>query len=896
MPPQAEQPLAASLRTYKSPPPKRRDAPSPPPDRTSSSYASRQKASLRRSLSPHAGRQTPPVVKRPEWDASKPAHPSPEHAKRAADALNQAIDSGIRLNGQPSPQRAQHAVTASQTQTGAAVKSELSGDSQAGGISQLRASSRVTESHVAASQVIPGSLHRPARTDAASLSVAPGSNAAQLIGVADTGVTSIVSRPQASKGQVSPTPSPPRFRRLPSSSLLDRPAWASPTHTRAPAVGMPSQASSLKRSAGSRTVTATSERTQTHHTSTGSSRRVDVTTGKTLQNADDCAAQLGAMSHAVMMDRADPQASADSHADIMADAHAHAHAQALQRLQQAVEEYNSSSPHVLVPAAVELTAALRQAAKRPGQPRQSVQDLQLAGLKLKHEAAESPSADVPKSPWPEWVRGAWGSPQAPSGALLDAIASQAQAATAAATAALPGVSARGGPNEAMAKHGEGAPQRAQHDVRSSRAAVPESVWSPLRKTESAKGSRDRLVRRALAEAQAAAARNPSEPPSPRQPKKRSQDKAHVTPPRVAAGRSRASATPPRVAAGRTRASATPPRASGRPSRNSTTPPRAAVTLPRAAKPSQSAFPESTNAIPHNKLQAGFGQDRDLSQRRALKGTQHAGSNKRSWQPTSAAPHAFRGHPEPEIATVQGGQTKSAHQGQTVCHATSVHSRQRAPALKAFEIALPVQPMTVVQSGLDGAAPQSSGESSQPCLNTDDETDHAAQASQSEHNSDLNSNASRHAVLAPVLSMTSVAALRQSFEQLGTPAVHPGDSVKPRNRLPLRKVSSKAHVIEDEGSPQQAALLWQQSLRGEAGGEELHAEHHGEPDQADHHAGVWASHGNHASGAPHPLTHTLYSTVYHMSQKVAGGFEMTMAGHSVYLVTPESGHTNVMLPS
>lgn len=836
-PPQTEQPLAATLRTYKSPPPKRRDAPSPPPDRTSS-YASRQKASLRRSLSPHAGRQNPPVVKRPEWDASKPAHPSPERAKRAADALNQAIDNGIRLTGQPSPQRAQHAVAASQSQTGADVKSEFPGDPQAGSTSQLRVSGRVTEARIAASQMTPGSSHHPARTDAASLSLAPDSNAAHPIEVADTGVPGIVSRPQAGiQGQVSPTPSPPRFRRLPSSSLLDRPAWASLTHTCATAVGMPNQAASLKRSAGSRTVTATSERTQTRHTRTGSHQRVDATAGKTLQNAEDCA---------------DPQANADSHADVIADAHALAHAQALQRLQHAVEEYNSSSPHVLVPAAVELTAALRQAAKRPGQPRQSVQDLQLAGLKLKHEAAESPSADVPKSPWPEWVRGAWGSPQAPSGALLDAVVSQAQAATAAATAALPGVSARGGPSDAMAKHEEGAPQRAQHDARPSRAAATESVWSPLRKTESARGSRDRLVRRALAEAQAAAARNASELPSPRQPKKQSQDKAHVTPPRVAARSSRASATPPRVAAGRTRASATPPRASGRPSRNSTTPPRAAVTLPRAAKPSQSAFPESTHAMPRNKLQAGTSQASNLSQRHALKGTQHAGSNKRSWQPTSAAPHAFRGHPEPEVATVQGRQAQSALQGRTVRHETSVHSRQRAQALKAFEMALPVEPTTVVQPDLEEAATQDAGESSQLSHSTDVETDHGARASQSEHISDLNSSASLHAVFAPVRSMTSVAALRQSFEQLGSPAVHPVDSVKPRNRLPLRKVSSKAHVVEDEGSPQQAALLWQQSLRGKREGLDA-AEHCGEPDQADQHAGVWTSQGNHASGATHSHT-------------------------------------------
>lgn len=94
--------------------------------------------------------------------------------------------------------------------------------------------------------------------------------------------------------------------------------------------------------------------------------------------------------------------------------------------------------------------------------------------------------------------------------------------------------------------------------------------------------------------------------------------------------------------------------------------------------------------------------------------------------------------------------------------------------------------------------------------------------------DQHSKSQPHAVGVPLHSTTSVAALRQSFEQMSPSAVASVERVKPRNRLPLRKVSSKAHVQEDDGSPQQATLLWQKSLRGEGDGR---AEDHAEPEQA-----------------------------------------------------------------
>ncbi|KAL0051815.1 hypothetical protein WJX82_002647 [Trebouxia sp. C0006] len=244
-----------------------------------------------------------------------------------------------------------------------------------------------------------------------------------------------------------------------------------------------------------------------------------------------------------------------------------------------------------------------------------------------------------------------------------------------------------------------------------------------------------------------------------------------------------------------------PEPSIKPSRASATPARAAITPPRTANPPLPVPPVSDKARQGKTLHAALGQARNLVKRPSVKPSQAGGSRKRSWQPTSAAPHAFKGHLEPEVPIVEGRQAHSAHQARPVHReASSLQSRQRANALEAFGIAPPAQHTNAVQSHRPSA----------------------------------------HAALAPAHSMTSVAALKQCFEQRSSPTVGLIDSVKPRNRLPLRKVSSKAHVVTDDGSPQQAALLWQQSLRGEPDGEDLgvthQAETHAEHDKADHGSG------------------------------------------------------------
>ncbi|KAL0034861.1 hypothetical protein WJX77_010604 [Trebouxia sp. C0004] len=831
-PAQAEHTLAATLRTYRSSPPKRREASTPPPARTSS-YASRQQASLRRSLSPHARQQTSASRKRPEWDASKPSQPSPERAERAADAVDQAIATGICLNSQPSPQRAQSAVAGSPIQIdghlGAqhAVRRKLPGGLQAQNAGQFRG--RASELDAAASHVNSGSSHQAAESGAVGLPLeTPSSSAvAHPASISDHGVPSRSLKGQAGKGQLSPTPLPPGFRRLPSNSILDRPAWASQTQPRATAAAVPSQASSLRRSAGSRTVTASNERMQ-RQTATGSRQMEGGAAGMAGNPASIQGVRLAADADTDMLGQADPQASADSHADCLTDAHAHAHAQALQRLQQAVEEYNSSSPHVLVPTAVELTAALRQAAKRPGQLGQSVEDLRLAGLTLKHEAGDSPCADIPMSPWPAWVKGAWGSPRAPGGvptALPGVPGKQTQRAAAAAAAAMPCDSAGVVGVDAAPMTRDITPQHAQHGLRHGRAAAPEAAWSPMKKPESASSSRDKLVRRALAEAEAAAARNPSE--YPRRPRGRSQ--------------------PSGAAAGRTRTSATPPRPSIKPSRASATPPRAAITPPRTGNPPQPALPASDKARQRNNLHAALGQVSNLVKRPSVKRSQAGGSRKQSWQPTSAAPH-LKGHPESEVPIVEGRPTQSAHQSRPVhCEASSLQSPQRDGALEDFGIAPSAQHVNAVQSHRVRLTSEDDEESLQL------QQSMQAEANDGNHHltPNLSPGPSTHAALAPAHSVTSVAALRQCFEQRGSPTVGLIDSVKQRNRLPLRKVSSKAHVVTDDGSPQQAALLWQQSLRGDPDkgnlGVEHPAEHHAECDKADHGSGGQPSHAGHAAG-------------------------------------------------
>ena len=846
MPQPAERPLEATLRTYRSSPPKRQESPSRPvrqsvsPARTSS--YSLQKASLRRSLSPNIGRQAP-ALRQPEWDSSKPARLSPQRAQRAADASNQVTSSGMPSDRQPSPQLAAHIPPTQSRGSGQAQHAQHAALGSGQAQSALDLAESAPPPPLAASRALSAKPQILAVASAIP-PAARNSNTASAPKVGSSTTPSMFSPPQTGvrsqgRGQVSPTPSPPRFRRLPSTNLSDRPAWASSTSSRANAV-QPITASPLRRTTGSRTIPAAPQQASSRR-STAESTMTGVSEAAVSQPGS------GARPRADDSRAGHSQASQDSHADYLVDSQAHGHAQALQRLQQAVEEYNSSSPHVLVPAAVELAAALRQAAKRPGQPRPSVEVLQLAGLKLKHEIGDGDgsSQSVPASPWPEWVKGAWGSPQAQArGARLPVNASalhEEEVAGPARKDIAP-----------VAQANKNTPQRAQRDPKVGVDLSHGNDWSPVKQPDlSAKRGRAALVRRALAEAEAAAAKNSASQPT--------------------AGSSRnqarSSVTPPRVTSSKPKTSATPPRASAKPSRVSATPPRSAITPPRA---SQQAEPKShfgSEGLQHNALQAAPGQASKLVKRPSLKGNQATvASSKRAGQPMSASRQAFEGQSEPEMPIVKGSQPPQRAKP-TPTRGPSTQSSQRDGALQAFGISSSVQHTNVARADCERVVPalmQVSEDTEQPAeshhsmhaehaeaLSTGLHSkpslvsDHAEHAVVTPSGPQLILNGEPHAVVTPLHSVTSVAALRQSFEQKSSPSTTPAGLVKPRNRLPLRKVSSKAAVVEDDGSPQQAALLWQQSLRGAHGVEDEdsmeHAEHRTEH-HAERHKEHHAEHG------------------------------------------------------
>ena len=747
--------------------------PRPPVSPARTSSYSLQKASLHRSLSPITGRQAP-LLTQPEWDGSKPAKPSLK-AEHGADAVHQAAASGVTsLHSLPSPQKAKHATV-------------------------------VQNRSLQPCDPASGTVSAAAEDNSTAESSSAGRSTLHSCGLQSR------SQPQ---GQSSPTPSPPRFRRLPSSSLADRPGWASTSSSRNPPA--PSVLSPLRRSTGSRHVSAAPAGSNHRHHATEQRDRTG--SGEGSAPVPHPAPVEG---RAVVS-----QGSIGSHADYMADVQAHSQAQAMQRLQQAVEEYNSSSPHVLVPAAVELAAALRQAAKRPGHPRPSVEALQLAGLKLKHEGGDSasPNQTAPASPWPEWVKGAWGSPQA---------AAEGPRASAAAVVPSKGraVSAVDSVRSPKPQDREGSPQHAQRGPRISESGPHGNGWTPVKQSQpSARGRQNTLVRQALAEAEAAAAQSSAN--QPRQIRKPTQ--------------ARASASPTRAVSANPRSSATPPRVSAKPSRVSRTPPRSAATPPRGYQHAVSASQPAHG-------QTASSQASKPVKRPSLRGSPAGGSSKHTWQPTSASPHAFQGHPEP---AVKGSQP--AQKGKTPpSRVASVQSRQRESALQAFGMAPSAQHTNVAWADRERLLPglmQVAEDTEQP-----EHPQHSVHAEPAEHAPALLPGASSnpgtslkqkhhaehavvapagvpsheefHAVDSPVRSMTSVAALRQSFEWMSPPAAASGASLKPRNRLPLRKASSKAHVFDSNGSPQQAALLWQHSLRGERDVEDAtanddaeHAEH------------------------------------------------------------------------
>ena len=865
----AEQPLTAAIRTYKSSPKRREAAPatvqqSVSPAR-STSY-SLQKASLRRSLSPNIGRQAP-ALRQPQWDSSK--RPSPQRAQHAA-ILNPAYASDMTLDSEPSPQHAKHSLelqNGSRLEAAQHAEHATEGSPQpgagsaemAGKASQVR---RVGESTPLASppqvlkpQLVVGksvALSSAASDSTTNASAEPGSSS--FMQSSATGLRS------GSRGQTSRTPtlSPPRFRRLPPNNLSERPAWASTTTSRAAAPAPQGGSSPLRRSTGSTIIIPApqGEGPPPPHPTTDATPQ-DAGTSKAVSSVP----QTAAVSVSQLVRPEDLQASSESHADFLADSQAHAHAQSLQELQQAVGDYHSSSPHVLVPAAVELAAALRRAAKGPAAARPSLEALQLAGLKLKHEGREanSPGQSVPTTPWPDWVRGAWGSPQA-----------RARGANEPATAAT-----RDPEGEAQAEASSNAKretvQRARRDTGVSGAKPSCNGWSPVRRPESQAGRRrSALVSRALAEAEAAAAKSPQSGLA----------RPH-NPPRAATASTtanpRTSATPPRGSAKPARASAmlptsvaTSPGGAVRPSRVSATPHRAAATPPRVIHQAERSSQPVSKALPPKKLHASLSQASQAANSPWLQDNPAVASHPNPQEFASASLHASKGHSVPVVEGKQSAERAKPPPGRRA----SVQSQQRESAMQAFGLhtfaqhthlmradrgrghsALlevddgPEQPAEAQHSGHaeqaeDPAAALHSAEAQRPSHAEHAEASPAALHSPSNINSwrpshaedaaaalagqHSNSKTQHHAVVVPLRSVTSVAALRQSFELMSPSAVASVESVKPRNRLPLRKVSSKAHVHEDDGSPQQATLLWQQSLRV---GDDGPAEEHAEPDQA-----------------------------------------------------------------
>ena len=810
--------MPASIRTYKPAPHAKREAATPPPVRTSS-HGTRQKAPARRSLSPNIGRKPGALSERPGWDST----PSPRHGRHAAAAEDVSLVSLVTIPGLlgsalASPQHSQHA------------------DSNPGRLG-------TPAHHGAAKQ---GQIHSPqgqrpqATSPAAATASAGPSHIAPAVANRSSPAGASLGIHHA-KGGVAP--SPPRFRRLPASSLAERPPWTSPLQHRGRAAVQPAQLSS-QQSTGTRTMTGTSERQSTgtrtinRHSEHGAGNSTGAVTSSAAEaggvpsHAANPSDSVSTPTQLTSLGRSASLASAASHADYLVDTHAHAHAQVLQRLQQAVEEYNSSSPNVLVPAAVELTHALRQAARHQGQPRQSVESLQLAGLKLSHAAEQKGDDPNVPSPWPEWVRGAWGSAHGtPKGAppVVIPMAGMEEAESEAVVGMV--VAAPVNPSHVVQQTAAASAQRAQHGAEHSMASLHGHDWSPAKQPSQAGRPRNALVRRALAEAKAAAARQALERPA--QVKRRTQDKAQPTTKaaKPITSSSRASATPPRASIKPSRAAVSPPRAPGGapagPSRASAAANRAVASGPdpssravgkkASAEARQALRPaaSSTNGSkPDQKGHAAVKQSRGASKQQSVENRQVkpvGATHRQTLQPHSARLHGLQEHPQPASLHADIGQP----------------SQPYAAAQQELRPVTTSQPMSAVPLTVQLADPQASRP--EHGLNPHDKS--GSETPDLTLGSDTQSHLSPHAEPSPARSMTSVAALRQSFEQRCSPSLGLVDSLKPRNRLPLRKVLSKAHVVDDDGSPQQAVLLWQQSLRGE--GKDSAAEPHAEAQHAQH---------------------------------------------------------------
>lgn len=757
--------------------------PSPNANARSSSYVM-LRASMRRSISPRQAGHALPLDKRPAWDTSPVPRCTSQRAQHALEDSNaDAAEAAISLQQGSAMEQLAGAVSAGRAEQGSTMEQigSLKVSSQVPGASTLSPAEQAQQavaalldmqkltgrSHLSHSQralqtlATAGASHDQARPqDAAShskLTGAPSGAAAQgteqhsalLAAPRMSEISSQVgvsgSGSGVSSSGIGRTSS--KIDRTSSGRELVQPAWVS-SSSRSSASH--TQSSPLRRSTGSRPIGTTPSRPSptallrdcprsAHgdpsqsaiHPSSWQGCDTDPGTGEALLAA---AEQLDARSPSLA-------------ANIKADAHDLAHAQALQRLQQAVQDYKSSSANVLVPAAVQLAVALRRAAKGSGDAIPTIESLQLAGLRLQHEAGASVDEGMPKSPWPDWVRGAWGSPshkgappggptspqrqhQAPSstaqGARHAGVASPQSRAHLQHTAAKKSNGVQLRPAQ-QAEHAESASQVGLRNPPQSNPQMPTDVWSPVKGSNPGPARRSTLVQRALSEAAAAAAAD------------------------WGSQKSRA--------------------------RMTISPPRRAAALPSRQGPAL-AVPTAGHAAAWH-LASGGEQLKKTPSRKITK--------------ASSTAKASRKQAPPSTAVVQ------------------VQPEPAAPGMRAVEQPAPSQHMATPEIA---AAPHTHVSAS------DTHTALPAQAG------------------VPAHSSTSVAALRKTFEQQACPV----DSLKPRNRLPLRKVSSKAHVPDDDASPQQAALAWQQSLRDEHDAADIHehqphalhtAKHHHHAEHPEH---------------------------------------------------------------
>lgn len=761
-------------------PPPAQHNPSPNLAACPSSYAV-LKASMRRSISPRAAAHALPLNKRPAWDASPPPRRSPQRAQHGLPESNlnaEPVAQPLPQRSDVGAQRAQHGleeighlkVSSQRPKPLSSAESAALAVAALLDAGQSASPNRWMTPSIRQTQPGPRVRQQPMQSPATS-QPHPSAGTIDEFSALPSDVASSV--PELVGDDASGGNNPTKLSRNPSSSQpatgLLQPAWVSPSQRRRTSSSQ--QPSPLRPTTGSRTLTppkatadrpaATADRpaATAHHRTPNPPRAAHATLPGTTQGL---AARQGlglaqAHSAAQQTDAAQLDARGRSPslaANLQADAHSLAHAQALQRLQQAVQEYKSSSANVLVPAAVQLAAALRRASRATEEPVQSVEALRLAGLKLRHEAGVNGADEhVPKSPWPDWVRGAWGSPHGPRGEA-DKVSShgnkrgalesaqQAQRAKAAAPVDSDNIRTQDKQQRSqfeLAQQAEQAGSNHEASLQNRNSLLKPhaeqhtaaATWSPVKTPGPQPTRRSILVQRALSEAAAAAAAA-REAPKPR---------------------ARTTATPPRRAVTKQQ-------------------PALPLQLPHK-RPVQGQSDQALHAVPTNPDKRAGGRSashtQDANKKAASKGLKVTGKSKVKAGQQSA----------------EAVQSTAPVQVQTPTVAAAVHA--------VLDPAAAVESEAAVHTASQVAA-------------SDAHTSNHFVSASDEHTKTQTEKAS-----VPTHSSTSVAALRKTFEQK---AGHV-DSIKPRNRLPLRKVSSKAHVLPgDNASPQQRALAWQQSLRDE----------------------------------------------------------------------------------